>query len=91
MLILASTSDLIRIVTSGAAQIEVHASYVDLDTATDPEAEAPILVTPQARGKIVRYHDVMQARDDRTMRQHIIEQDDIAILAVISEFLEALQ
>lgn len=31
MLILASTSDLIRVVTSAAAQIEVHASYVDFN------------------------------------------------------------
>ena len=29
MLILASTSDIVRVVTAQAAQIEVHASYVD--------------------------------------------------------------
>ena len=37
MLILASTSDLVRVVTSAAAQIEVHASYVDWNgTAVTP-------------------------------------------------------
>lgn len=37
MLILASTSDIVRIVTSAAAQIEVHASYVDYNgTAVTP-------------------------------------------------------
>ena len=34
MLILASTSDIVRIVTSAAAQIEVHASYGDLTVST---------------------------------------------------------
>lgn len=34
MINLASTSDLIRVVTSAAAQIEVHASWADLTTAT---------------------------------------------------------
>lgn len=34
MLVLASTSDTIRVVTSAAAQIEVHASYGDLTVAT---------------------------------------------------------
>jgi len=34
MLILASTSDIIRVVTSAAAQIEVHASYGDLTVST---------------------------------------------------------
>lgn len=34
MLILASTSDVIRIVTSAASQIEVHASYVDYNGTT---------------------------------------------------------
>ena len=34
MLILASTSDLVRVVTSAAAQIEVHASYVDWNGTT---------------------------------------------------------
>lgn len=34
MLVLASTSDIIRVVTSAAAQIEVHASYGDLTVST---------------------------------------------------------
>ncbi len=34
MINLASTSDLIRVVTSAAAQIEVHASWADFTTAT---------------------------------------------------------
>ena len=34
MLILASTSDIVRVVTSAAAQIEVHASYGDLTVST---------------------------------------------------------
>ncbi len=34
MLVLASTSDIVRIVTSAAAQIEVHASYADLTAST---------------------------------------------------------
>lgn len=34
MLVLASTSDLVRLVTSAASQIEVHASWADLTTST---------------------------------------------------------
>ena len=34
MIILASTSDLIRVITSHAATVEVHASYVDLNGTT---------------------------------------------------------
>lgn len=35
MLLLTSTSDLLRVVTGSAAQIEVHASYIDRNGATD--------------------------------------------------------
>ena len=47
MLILASTSDLIRVVTSAAAQIEVHASWVDLNgtTVTPGRTNTPYITT----------------------------------------------
>lgn len=47
MLILASTSDVIRVVTSAAAQIEVHASWVDLNgtTVTPGRTNTPHITT----------------------------------------------
>jgi len=47
MLILASTSDLVRVVTSAAAQIEVHASWVDLNgtTVTPGRTNTPHITT----------------------------------------------
>ena len=47
MLILASTSDLIRVTTSAAAQIEVHASWVDLNgtTVTPGRTNTPYITT----------------------------------------------
>lgn len=47
MLILASTSDLVRVVTSHAAQIEVHASWVDLNgtTVTPGRTNTPAITT----------------------------------------------
>lgn len=47
MLILASTSDLIRVVTSHAAQIECHASWVDLNgtTVTPGRQNTPLITT----------------------------------------------
>lgn len=38
MLLLASTSDLIRLVTGSAVTVDVHASWANLDTSTDPDA-----------------------------------------------------
>lgn len=47
MLILASTSDIIRLVTSAAAQIEVHTSWVDLNgtTVTPGRTNTPHITT----------------------------------------------
>jgi hypothetical protein len=47
MLILASTSDIIRVVTAQAAQIEVHASYVDMNgsTITPGRTNTPAITT----------------------------------------------
>ena len=47
MLILGSTSDLLRVVTSAAAQVEVHASWVDLNgtTVTPGRTNTPAIVT----------------------------------------------
>jgi hypothetical protein len=47
MLILASTSDLLRVITTAAAQIEVHASWVDLNgtTITPGRTNTPHIVT----------------------------------------------
>lgn len=47
MLILASTSDIIRVVTSAAAQVEVHASWVDLNgtTVTPGRTNTPHIMT----------------------------------------------
>jgi hypothetical protein len=47
MLILASTSDLLRVVTTAAAQIEVHASWVDLNgtTVTPGRTNTPFITT----------------------------------------------
>lgn len=47
MLLLASTSDLVRVVTSHAAQIEVHASWVDLSgtTVTPGRTNTPAITT----------------------------------------------
>lgn len=47
MLILSSTSDLVRVVTSHAAQIEVHASWVDLNgtTVTPGRTNTPAITT----------------------------------------------
>jgi hypothetical protein len=47
MLILASTSDLLRVVTSAAAQIEVHVSWVDLNgtTITPGRTNTPHITT----------------------------------------------
>ena len=36
MLLLASTSDIIRVVTDAAVTVDVHASFVDNDTAINP-------------------------------------------------------
>jgi len=49
MLILASTSDLIRVVTGSAAQIEVHASWVDLNgtTVTPGRTNTPFITTAE--------------------------------------------
>jgi hypothetical protein len=47
MLILGSTSDILRVVTSAAAQIEVHASWVDLNgtTVTPGRTNTPHILT----------------------------------------------
>jgi hypothetical protein len=47
MLILSSTSDLVRVTTSAAAQIEVHASWVDLNgtTVTPGRTNTPHIMT----------------------------------------------
>jgi hypothetical protein len=47
MLILSSTSDIIRVVTSAAAQVEVHASWVDLNgtTITPDRTNTPHITT----------------------------------------------
>ncbi len=47
MLILASTSDILRVVTSAVAQIEVHASFVDLNgtTVTPGRTNTPHIIT----------------------------------------------
>jgi hypothetical protein len=47
MLILASTNDLVRVITSAAAQIEVHTSWVDLNgtTVTPGRTNTPFITT----------------------------------------------
>lgn len=41
MILLASTSDLLRVVTGAAVTVDVHASWVDLVTADDPDSVLP--------------------------------------------------
>ena len=45
MIILASTADLVRVVTSHAALVEVHASYVDLNGTTVTPGRLNTLIT----------------------------------------------
>lgn len=53
MIILASTSDLIRVVTSHAAQVEVHASFVDLSGTTVTPGRTNTLITTATTTTIV--------------------------------------
>ena len=53
MIILASTSDLIRVVTSHAAQVEVHASFVDLSGTTVTPGRTNTLITTATTATIV--------------------------------------
>ena len=53
MIILASTYDLIRVVTSHAAQVEVHASFVDLSGTTVTPGRTNTLITTATTTTIV--------------------------------------
>lgn len=53
MIILASTSDLIRVVTSHAAQVEVHASFVDLAGTTVTPGRTNTLITTATTTTVV--------------------------------------
>lgn len=53
MLLLTSTSDLIRLVTGSAAQIEVHASWIDRVGTTDTPGRTNTVVTTAANTTIV--------------------------------------
>ncbi len=53
MIILASTSDLIRVVTSHAATIEVHASFVDLNGTTVTPGRTNTLISTATTTTIV--------------------------------------
>lgn len=53
MIILASTSDLIRVVTSHAAQVKVHASFVDLSGTTVTPGRTNTLITTATTATIV--------------------------------------
>ena len=53
MIILASTSDLIRVITSHAASIEVHTSYVDLNGTTVTPGRTNTLITTATTATIV--------------------------------------
>lgn len=53
MIILSSTSDLIRVITSHAASIEVHTSYVDLSGTTVTPGRMNTLITTAATVTIV--------------------------------------
>lgn len=53
MIILASTSDIIRVVTSHAAQVEVHASFVDLNGTTVTPGRTNTLITTATTTTVV--------------------------------------
>ena len=53
MIILSSTSDVIRIVTSHAALVEVHASYVDLNGTTVTPGRTNTIINTAATTTVV--------------------------------------
>ena len=63
MIILASTSDLIRVVTSHAAQVEVHASFVDLSGTTVTPGRTNTLITTAATTTVIASPAVSTARN----------------------------
>lgn len=63
MIILASTSDLIRVVTSHAAQVEVHASFVDLSGTTVTPGRTNTLITTAATTTVIASPAVSTVRN----------------------------
>ena len=83
MLLLASTSDKIRVTSSGAADLHVHASWVDLNGSTVTPGRANTVITTATTADVVASPGASTSRNVKTLTIRNVDATDSTIVTVI--------